>query len=345
MAKASLPAGIRPRGSKFFVDVTINGQRKTATCKTLEEAVQKQADLRNAITVGKPVVERRSNARTWTLQQALDKTLSLPKPEGWRGISYEKQATLNAQSALDFMGPDRMLDTIDRALIDAWLTSLEHIGNSDSTINRKKSALTKIMKVALAYGGVDKLPQFPKQRIEPVGRIRQITQEEEQQLLQNFTALGMARIRDFVTVLIDTGMRCGELRNLRPSDLDFKNGVLMIYGTEGKGTKNGTVRSVPMTKRVRAILRERKVGVTCFDITKDELRQGWDRVRAMMGLMGDPQFVPHVCRHTCCSRLVQNGVFLPVVQKWMGHKDIKTTMGYAHLFPQDLMAAVEALEK
>ena len=52
----------------------------------------------------------------------------------------------------------------------------------------------------------------------------------------------------------------------------------------------------------------------------------------------------HVCRHTCASRLVQAGVSLPIVQKWLGHSHISTTMRYAHLYPEDLMNAVKALE-
>ena len=39
----------------------------------------------------------------------------------------------------------------------------------------------------------------------------------------------------------------------------------------------------------------------------------------------------HDNRHTFCSRLVQAGKSLKVVQELAGHKDIKTTARYAHL--------------
>lgn len=347
MAKQKLPKGIRLRGSKYLVDVTVNGQRKTATRDTLEEATEARAFLSGAMQTGKTVVQHRSNARVWTLPEALAKTLSIPPKEGWRGISYEKQATLNVEDAIAFFGPDRLLDTLDREAIDSWLDHLEAKGNSDSTVNRKLSAISKVMKLAVAYGGLSHMPHMPKQRKEPVGRIRQISLKEEQQMLAYLKVTGQGNWLGVVTILIDTGMRCGELWNVRPEDIDLKTGVLAIYGTEGKGTKNGEIRSVPMTQRVREVLLDflgEAEGQDVFPYTNSELRHVWDRMRGYMGLAGDKDFSPHVCRHTCASRLVRAGVSLPVVQAWLGHKNIQTTMRYSHLYPQDLMNAVKALE-
>lgn len=344
MSTQQLPKGIRLRGRKFFVDVTVNGQRKTATVDTLGEAMARKAELQNALETGKEVKQQRANAASWTLQQALDKTLSLPKPEGWRGTSGEKQAILNATDALNFFGPQARLGDLSREQIDAWLHDCEARGNSDSTINRKRSALSKIAKVAHDYGGIDAPLKMPRQRREPVGRIRQISADEETELLRRLELHGDIETRDAVVVLIDTGMRCGELWNVRPSDVDLKTGVIMVYGTEGQGTKNGKIRSVPMTRRVKDIFAQRMKGKACFSLSNSDIRHDWDRVRAHMGLMDDKDFTPHVCRHTCASRLVKAGVSLLIVKNWLGHADISTTMRYAHLYPADLMNAVKALE-
>jgi integrase len=63
-----------------------------------------------------------------------------------------------------------------------------------------------------------------------------------------------------------------------------------------------------------------------------------------MGLLDDPQFVPHILRHTCASRLMQAGVPMPEVQKWLGHSSISETMRYSHLAPDSIFNAVLALE-
>ena len=341
-----LPRGIRQRGDKFFIDVSYKGKRKTATCDTLSEAKETRDTLLTALHTGKELKTTRANASPWTLQQALDKVLSMPKPEGWRGCSYEKQATLNAMDAINYMGPQRKLNTITRDLIDAWLVSCEAKGNSDSTVNRKMSALSKLMKTAVDHGGLEAMPHVPKQRKEKVSRIRFITDQEEWTLLDLFDQYGNQLMLDAVIVLIDTGMRRGELLNLRPQDVDLKTGIIMIYGTEGKGTKNGKIRSVPMTKRVSAVMQRRvNGGSVCFDVGESYLRHTWDNMRSALGLTGDKDFVLHVCRHTCASRLVKAGVSLPVVMQWLGHSNIQTTLSYAHLFPQDLMIAAAALER
>lgn len=344
MASMSIPKGIRKRGLKYFVDVTHNGKRKTGTRDTLAEAMELRSELLSGPQSGKDVKVARSNAARWTLKQALDKTLSMPKPEGWRGTSYEKQATMNAQDAISFFGPNTRLEDLSRERIDAWLHSCEQRGNSDSTINRKRSALNKLAKVALDYDGLSAPLKMPRQRVEPVGRIRQISPEEERQIYQFLKTMGDHEMAEAVLVLIDTGMRRGELLNLRPTDVDLKTGVIMVYGVEGKGTKNGKIRSVPMTKAVRGVLQNRTTGARCFNLSESHMRHVWDRLRSHMGLTSDKDFTLHVCRHTCASRLVQKGVSLHVVQQWLGHSNITTTMRYAHLYPSDLMNAVKALE-
>jgi integrase len=339
-----LPKGIRMRGAKYFVDVTVSGNRHTATCETLEEAVATRLRLRGAMQVGLDPRTPRANAKGWTLQEALDKVLSLPKPEGWRGCSYENIARMNVESAIEIMGPDVPLVSIDRDMIDRWLAACEAKGNSDSTINRKISALSKVLKTAVAFGGLAAMPHMPKLRKEAVGRIRQISEAEERTMLDTFVRLGMIEQAAAVTVLIDTGLRCSELWNVRAEDVDLKSGIVLVYGVEGKGTKNGKYRSVPMTKRVKQIMGRRAGQPQPFPYDNTWLRHPWDRVRGMMGLSGDKNYVPHVCRHTCASRLVKAGVSLPVVKDWLGHASITTTMKYSHLMPQDLLRAVAALE-
>lgn len=51
----------------------------------------------------------------------------------------------------------------------------------------------------------------------------------------------------------------------------------------------------------------------------------------------------HDLRFTFASRLVMAGVDLPSVMKLMGHRNIQTTMRYAHLAPKHLAEAAERM--
>jgi len=53
---------------------------------------------------------------------------------------------------------------------------------------------------------------------------------------------------------------------------------------------------------------------------------------------------PHVLRHSFSVNAVLQRVPLPILQKWLGHSDIKNTMVYLQILSQDTRDFYEALE-
>ena len=51
----------------------------------------------------------------------------------------------------------------------------------------------------------------------------------------------------------------------------------------------------------------------------------------------------HQLRHAFCSHALMQGIDPRTVQKWMGHKDLNTTLGYAHVSPDHEKAAIQQL--
>lgn len=179
------------------------------------------------------------------------------------------------------------------------------------------------------------------------GRLRIITKDEEQRIL---TLLRQdhggkrkyyAEVADLIAVLLDTGMRLSEGLGLHYRDIDFSSNLLSIW--ENKGDRP---RSIPMTRRVRNILKERQeINVTKpFTIKAHQAETAWQWLRKEMGLEGDKEFVIHSTRHSCASRMVNAGVDLYVVKDILGHASIATTQIYAHLAPHKLAQAVAVLE-
>jgi len=175
---------------------------------------------------------------------------------------------------------------------------------------------------------------------EPRGRIRWVTATEEFKILSDLRAVDRPVMADFVEILLDTGMRTGELLRLEWRDVDFDRRVIRLWNT-----KNDKPRSVPMTRRAAAALsRQLMDGPYVFTFTQHQFRHVWDAMKKRIGLADDSQFVPHCLRHTCASRLVQRGIDIRIVMEYMGHSHISTTLRYAHLAPENLLKARDVLE-
>ena len=324
---------LKPNG-KFQVDVTVKGQpRFVQTVHSEEEAKLLEKEKFEELRYG--ASSRPAVKSTWTLEDAFRRT----SESVWDGSKAEVSSIRNAKEAIKFFGEKRPLDTIDTDAIDDYIDFLKDAKKSDATINRKLASLSKMLTVAVQRGHLKAKPFMPRKK-EGKGRIRWVTYEEEARMLQIISQMGQDDFYDAVVCLIDTGFRVGELRSLSFRDIDFETNMVTVWDT-----KNDDSRSVPMTKRVASILSRRMHGeLKPFMFSKDWMRTPWDRLKTIMGLAEDSQFVPHCLRHTCASRLVQRGVGLKVVQQWMGHKSIQITLRYAHLAPSNLMDAVKVLE-
>lgn len=253
----------------------------------------------------------------------------------------------NCRLIMDYFRPETALEEITSQEITSYVLFLrEERHSANGTINRKLAALSKILRVASEQGYLEQRPVIRRQR-EPQGRIRFLSEDEERDMLQYFIKQMEAIPLNAVIVLMDTGIRCGELQKLTVEDIDWeagRHGIIIC-----KDTKNGTSRSVPLTKRAAKAIQFLE------DFSEDDLhlvprndcwlRTPWERMKKAIGLAEDSEFVPHCLRHTCASRLVQAGVPIFTVSKWLGHKSINTTKRYAHLRPEDLYDAAQVLDR
>jgi integrase len=77
-----------------------------------------------------------------------------------------------------------------------------------------------------------------------------------------------------------------------------------------------------------------------YPISYNGAKSAWQRIRARAGLIG---FRFHDFRHDFGTKLLRDSGNLKLVQKAMNHRDIKSTLRYAHVLDDDVAAAVERL--
>jgi integrase len=162
-------------------------------------------------------------------------------------------------------------------------------------------------------------------------------------------------LRELVVFAVLTGLRRGEICNLRWQDVDLDRRVVHVRSTATFRTKQGKRRVVALNTTALAILHarmHRSPSEYVFTLNDHQIRdEHISRLfkRAVLrAKLSDTRLHYHSVRHTFASWLVQNGASLYEVQKLLGHSNPRVTQVYAHLLPMqmhDTVNRISALDK
>lgn len=213
-------------------------------------------------------------------------------------------------------------------------TSLSY---KNGTINRKLAALSKLCTWARGIKGFKFNWGLPLIEYETENNKREfvVSKELEQKLLMTARLNYRDDEADLWHCLILTGCRVSELINLTWEDVQGS----FIHCRD---TKNDDDRFVPIFDEVQKILAKRKkMGLEKpFPLSIHAVEHAWRMVRKKLGMEHEKDFVMHSLRHTCITRLLKKKIGIEVVQKIVGHKDIRMTQRYNHPTKDDLKEAV-----
>lgn len=271
----------------------------------------------------------------------------------------------------------RRLDEITGRDLEQIRTAWLNAGNKPSTVNRKMGSISGVFSRAVEW---DYLPASPLDRIkalkvDSIGRIRYLSKEENLALrgalearekiaraqrdsanewrtkrnrkpLLDLRTLAFAdHLKPMVLLSLNTGMRRGEVFNLRWQDVNLQGKTLAVAG---EGAKSSETRHIPLNAEALATLKawkEQASGTGYVfpgedDKPMTDVKTAWLELLKNAGIVG---FRWHDMRHDFASRLVMAGVPLNTVRDLLGHTDIKMTLRYAHLAPDSKAAAVELI--
>lgn len=332
---------VNPRGNGWQAAVHHQGQRYRRDFETKAEATAWEASARAALLKGEMPPDIRAagpDSAPTSLQALLDMTYA----RFWRGRPAGDTALVNGNAVIDALGAGLHPNKVDERKLDALVLTLQAKGNSNGTVNRKLAALSKMLTFAFERGYIPRKPKIERLK-ESEGRLRWVDDPEEKVLLGFFDHIGAEDMVEFCSVCFDTGMRTGEALAFAGSQVS--NGLIVLAARQ---TKNGKARSIPMTQRVADIVARRHnshpKGPLFHPLTQSAVNHYWNRARDFMDLEEDAEFVPHVMRHTFCSRLAQRGVSAKVIQELAGHSSLIVTQRYMKLAPGNLLAAISVLQ-
>lgn len=128
---------------------------------------------------------------------------------------------------------------------------------------------------------------------------------------------------ELVEFLAFGGFRKCEAASICWSDVDFTRGEITVRGDAETGTKNWTVRRVPMIPDMVALLR--RLQANRADAKPDarimRVRECQGTLTRACAAIGIPRITHHDLRHLFATRCIEAGVDIPTVSRWLGHKD------------------------
>ena len=304
-----------------------------------------QDKLRDARKGKNPSAERKADRKAVTLAELVDKVVEEHAEKKRKPSTHRTYKWLAAHAITPKLGTVRVV-RLTREKVARWHSGLD---GTPTQANRALALLSKMLNWAIAQGyrpdelnparGVEKFPEARRERFlsaDEFKRLGDAIAKAEREATEPVHALAALRL------LAVSGMRLGEVLNLRRSEVSIERGFLEL-----PDSKTGR-KSVHVTAPMAAILKEvpevegnpfvfvgRKEGQQLVGIQRI-----WRRI-AKAAKLDDVRI--HDLRHSLASVGAAGGLSLPIIGKLLGHSQPQTTARYAHLAADPVKAAAETV--
>jgi len=343
------------RSPYFHYDFQVRGHRfhGSTKCTARREAEKVEA-------------AERENAKRLVAQLAAAKTslrLDDVAERYWQEVGQHHAGADGTEHQLalvvEFFTKDKLITDItgdDVALFVAWRRGHRRRKNgaliSPHTVNLTVKQLRTLFARCKLWGvRFEHEPRWSKHLLPvPDERVRELSDDEADRL----DAVMRDDYAPFFAFAHASGLRLKECF-LRWSEVDFSARQIRKTG------KGGRLVPVQITRTIREILwplrghhpefvftyvcQRRGAGPHAgrikgqrYPLTYQGVQTYWERVRKLAGVTG---FRFHDYRHDFATKLLRVTGNLKLVQKALNHRDIKTTLRYAHVLDSDVAEAME----
>lgn len=198
---------------------------------------------------------------------------------------------------------------------------------SASAFNHTAGILKTLIEIGIELGArYDNPARFIKRASERPKKLTLPTSTQFAKFLAEVEAGGARDSRncgDLVRFLAYGGFRLSEAAGVMWADCDFEKDEIVVRGDPETGTKNWTVRRVPMISQMRSFLTDLKARRNPtepggFVMRVRECQKAMDRAARVVGMA---RITHHDLRHLFATRCIEAGVDIPTVSRWLGHKD------------------------
>lgn len=256
---------------------------------------------------------------------------------GWSSKTAESYRSDLLHADAFFQSIKSDMNDADQPQVLKYLASLRRDGLKESTIQRRRSALSTWFTYLQDQGLREDHPARHLPKLRKSRPLPKLMSEQDVEALINAPNVDVPtglRDRTMLEILYATGLRVSELVGLRLSDIDISAGLIRVVG---KGDKE---RLVPFGDEAANWLQQWLIlrpssGSYLFAGRggKAMTRQNfWLRIK-QYALQADisPLPSPHTLRHAFATHLLNHGADLRAVQMLLGHAHVTTTEIYTHV--------------
>lgn len=328
---------IRKRGNVYYIDIyTPSGERVRRTIKTTvkKEAQQYHDQLKSQLWK----IDKLDQKAEYLFENAL--VLFLKDAEGKEDTATKKRHAIYyrnifAGRKLSSLTSDEILDAIP----ENHMTKGTPLTNS--TKNKYRTSIMRILKLAYQSGYIDKMPYIPKKKEPPI-RVRWITKEQAKQLIDKISTDWMKTICSFALL---TGARRTEILSMTWDKIDFTRKVAIVSNDIAKSEK---ARSLLLNDDAIKLLQKQKGKNPKYVFVGDKGQPLKDINRKTFNKATEKCFLIdfhfHDLRHTWASWHVQSGTPLFTLKELGGWETLEMVKKYAHLNADHLLSHANSVK-
>ena len=232
------------------------------------------------------------------------------------------------------------LSEVNYSLIRSWIVSLVDNGISNTSVNRKITALKSYYKFLLKTKQIEVSPLLKHKSLKTPKTLQIPFSEKEVDEVLHLIKYpeGFEGVRDklIIDLFYTTGIRRTELIHLKIINIDFSNATLKVLG---KRNKERILPLLPIiTNQFKLYLTERAyleriTDNEYFFLTLKGVKMNDSLVYRLINnyfsaVSEKVKRSPHILRHTFATHLLNNGADLNSVKELLGHSSLASTQIY-----------------
>lgn len=231
------------------------------------------------------------------------------------------------------------------------LLNCQEKGDKASTNNSKLLRIRAFLNYMVECEVINNNPAHKVKRQKEDIKIDVFTDEQIRQMLSFYRRIrqrdkSYVAYRDYmmIVLIMGTGIRRGEIINLKWSDIDIVNKSISVFGkTRRKDTIPITDKLVKELGGYQTFCKQYWGNLSDYVFVKRDNTQMTDNsLMLVFRYLGktmnfkDLRVSAHTFRHTFCHRLAMSGMSAFAIQKLMRHQNIAVTMRYVAMWGNEL---------